>query len=63
MLFRSYNEIEGDIHSLLGNTDKAVAAYSTALEGLDENSGGRLNLLKMKLDNLGGNSTKVLAKK
>ena len=45
------NEIKGDIYQAQGNVDKARVAYSTAIEGNENNT-----LVQMKLDNLASES-------
>jgi len=48
-----YDEVRGDIHVALGDTESARTAYNAALSGTETNTVDR-NLVQMKLDDLPG---------
>lgn len=48
-----YDEVRGDIHVALGDTESARTAYNAALSGTETNTVDR-NLVQMKLDDLSG---------
>lgn len=50
------HELLGDIYAVQDNYDKAREAYASALKNIDDTAGGRTNLIKMKLDDLGGDN-------
>ena len=47
-----YDEVMGDAHAALGNTDQARASYERAIAGFDE-AGVDTSFLRIKLDELG----------
>jgi len=51
-----YDELKGDIYTVLGNVDSARMSYESALESMEE--GIDQSELKMKLDDLGGSEAR-----
>ena len=54
-----YNEVRGDIHAALGDSESARAAYNAALNAQETGLVDR-NLVQMKLDDLPGTAPTVL---
>jgi predicted negative regulator of RcsB-dependent stress response len=59
--FRSlYDELLGDIYLTMDKKEEARKAYVSALSDLEEVGTGRVNLLRMKLDDLGVNTDQIV---